>query len=98
MLRSGGELELVRVSTVFNMGINHRGLDGADPLIFETRVLGGTMDQAKWRYSTWGQAEVGHQEVLEQLLREMPNLTKVVEESKPIRTTRYARIIRDLRQ
>ena len=80
------------------MGINHRWLNGHDPLLFETMVFGGTMDHAQWRYSTWEQAEAGHQEVLDQLLREMPNLTRVVEEPEPVRTTRYARIIRDLCQ
>jgi hypothetical protein len=61
------------------MGINHRWLEDTDPLLFETMVFGSTMNHAQWRYSTWEQAEAGHQEVLEQLLREMPHLTKVVE-------------------
>jgi hypothetical protein len=96
VLRSGNEL--VRVSTAFLMGINHRWLEGTDPLLFETMVFGGTMDNAQWRYSTWEQAEAGHQEVLEQLLREMPHLTRVVEEPEPVRTTRYVRIIKGLCQ
>jgi hypothetical protein len=77
VLRSGAEV--VRVSTTFLMGINHRWLEDTDPLLFETMVFGSTMNHAQWRYSTWEQAEAGHQEVLEQLLREMPHLTKVVE-------------------
>jgi hypothetical protein len=96
VLRSGDEL--VRVSTTFLMGINHRWVRDSDPLLFETMVFGGTMDQAQWRYSTWEQAEVGHQGVLEQLLREMPNLTMVVDEPRPPCLTRYERIIRDLCQ
>jgi hypothetical protein len=91
-------VESVQVSTVFLMGINHRYLKDADPLLFETMVFGGTMDLAQWRYSTWEQAEAGHQEVLKQLLREMPHLTPVVVEPEPPRPTRYARIIRDLCQ
>jgi len=94
VLRSGDEL--VRVSTVFLMGINHCGLKGSDPLLFEIMVFGGIRDQDQWHYSTWEQAEAGHEEVLEQLLREMPHLTRVVEE--PVRTTRYARIIKNLCQ
>lgn len=96
MLRSGDEL--IRVSTAFLMGINHRWLDDAEPLLFETMVFGGTMDQAQWRYATWEQAEAGHQKVLEQLLREMPHLTRVVDDPESVRETRYARIIKGLCQ
>ena len=80
------------------MGINHRWVDGAEPLLFETMVFGGTMDQAQWRYSTWDQAEAGHKVVLEKLLREMPHLTPVVAEPEQPRPTRYERILRDLCQ
>lgn len=88
--------ELIRVSTVFLMGVNHRWIDGTDPLLFETMVFGGTMDHAQWRYPSWNQAEVGHQKVIEQLLLEMPHLTQVIEEPGPVRTTRYARILKVL--
>jgi hypothetical protein len=88
----------IRVSTAFLMGINHRYINSPEPLLFETMVFGGTMDQSQWRYPTWEQAEAGHQKVLEQLLREMPYLTKVVEEPKGICSTRYERIIRNLDQ
>jgi hypothetical protein len=86
----------ILVSTTFLMGINYRWMDGAEPLLFETMVLGGTMDQAQWRYSTWEQAETGHQEVLDQLLREMPHLVKKVEPPRERVPTRHERIIRDL--
>jgi hypothetical protein len=81
------------------MGINHRWMPDAEPLLFETMVFGGTMDQAQWRYSTWSQAEAGHKEVVDQLLREMPNLVRVVQpepEPQVPRPTRYERIIRHL--
>jgi hypothetical protein len=79
--------DTVEVSTAFLMGINHSWMDGAEPLLFETMVFGGTMDQSQRRYSTWEQAEAGHQEVLNQLLREMPNLKRaeVYRESVPTR-------------
>jgi hypothetical protein len=86
----------ILVSTTFLMGINHRWMNGTEPLLFETMVFGGTMDHAQWRYSTWEQAEAGHQEVLDQLLREMPHLVKKVEPPRERVPTRHERIIRDL--
>lgn len=46
------------VSTVF-LGSDHRWGEGP-PLIFETMVFGGTLDQEQERYSTWSEAEKGH--------------------------------------
>jgi hypothetical protein len=47
-----------RVSTVF-LGLDHQWGDGP-PLIFETMVFGGTLDQEMERYSTWDEAVRGH--------------------------------------
>ena|SRR3990167_8333374 len=52
----------VRISTVF-LGINHRFGEGP-PLIFESMIFGGQHDQEQRRYSTWGEAEKGHAELL----------------------------------
>jgi len=54
--------EPVRVSTVF-LGLNH-SFGGGEPQIFETMIFGGTFDEEMWRYSTWEQAEKGHQEAV----------------------------------
>ena len=86
----------ILVSTTFLRGINHRWVDEAEPLLFETMVFGGTMDQAQWRYSTWEKAEAGHQEVLDQLLREMPHLRKKTNLSRESVPTRHERVIRNL--
>jgi hypothetical protein len=48
----------VRVSTVF-LGIDHSFDDGS-PLLFETMVFGGELDQEQERYYTWEEAEAGH--------------------------------------
>lgn len=48
----------VQVSTVF-LGLDHNWGIGA-PLIFETMVFGGPLDQEMDRYSTWDEAEAGH--------------------------------------
>jgi hypothetical protein len=47
------------ISTVF-LGVDHRFGDGP-PLIFETMIFGGPLDGEMWRYSTWDDAETGHQ-------------------------------------
>jgi hypothetical protein len=52
----------VRVSTVW-LGLNHNwGL--GPPLIFETMVFGGTMDEDQWRYPTEAAALAGHDQVV----------------------------------
>ena len=48
----------VRVSTVF-LGINHNHF-GGPPLLFETMVFGGPLNDEQQRYSTWAEAEAGH--------------------------------------
>ena len=46
------------ISTVF-LGLNHQWGQGP-PLLFETMVFGGPLDQEQERYSTWEEAETGH--------------------------------------
>jgi len=46
------------ISTVF-LGLDHQFGSGP-PLLFETLVFGGTLDQEMDRYETWDQAEKGH--------------------------------------
>ncbi len=50
-----------KVSTVF-LGLDH-GYDG-DVVLFETMVFGGRLDQEQWRYRTWDEAEIGHENVV----------------------------------
>ncbi len=52
----------VTVSTVF-LGNYHNFGDGP-PLIFETMVFGGSLDEACERYSTEEQARAGHDEMV----------------------------------
>jgi hypothetical protein len=52
------------VSTVF-VGLDHNW-EGGDPILFETMIFGGPLDQYQERYSTWDQAERGHQEAVTQ--------------------------------
>jgi hypothetical protein len=54
--------EPVLISTVF-LGLNHRFGEGS-PLLFETMVFGGKLDEAQERYSTYEEAEKGHEKMV----------------------------------
>lgn len=53
----------VSVSTVF-LAMNHSFGEGP-PLLFETMIFGGEHDQYQERFSTWEEAEAGHQTALD---------------------------------
>jgi hypothetical protein len=57
----------VTISTVF-LGINHdlnfTDLANKRPILFETMVFGGHLDQFQWRYRTLGEAKQGHYELV----------------------------------
>ena len=55
----------VRVSTVF-LGLNHAWGSGP-PLLFETMVFGGMLDQEQDRCSTWEEAESMHARMKERV-------------------------------
>ncbi len=56
----------VLVSTVF-LGIDHNWYDIGPPILFETMIFGGKHSDYQKRYTTWDDAEKGHQEVLDKL-------------------------------
>ncbi len=56
----------VEVSTVF-LGIDHQFYDGP-PLLFETMVFGGDLDQMCLRCSTWDEAVSQHETILSEVL------------------------------
>lgn len=49
----------VEVSTVF-LTMDHSFGKG-EPILFETMILGGQYNDYQWRYSTYEEAEAGHQ-------------------------------------
>jgi hypothetical protein len=53
------ELPGCHVSTVFT-GLDHRFAGSGPPLLFETMIFGGALNDAQWRYSSWDDAEIGH--------------------------------------
>ena len=56
----------VEVSTVF-LGLDQIFRNEGAPVLFETKVFGGIMDGERERYSTWAEAEAGHQRMLERV-------------------------------
>lgn len=54
------------ISTVF-LGLDHRFSGDGPPIIFETLVFGGPLDQEMERYSTWEEAEAGHRAMVEKV-------------------------------
>jgi hypothetical protein len=66
----GDTIQGVHVSTVF-LGLDHgySWLPGAKPLLFETMIFEGDLDQFQQRYSTWEEAEKGHAEAVQMVLR-----------------------------
>ena len=55
----------VHISTVF-IGIDHRFLGEGPPILFETMIFGGPLDQYQWRYSSWDDAITGHKVAVRQ--------------------------------
>jgi hypothetical protein len=49
----------IMVSTIF-LGLDHRYSGDGPPLLFETMVFGGPLNESMWRYSSWDDAEAGH--------------------------------------
>lgn len=50
----------IEVSTVF-LGLNHNFSREGRPILFETMIFGGLLDQHQWRYCTWEDALIGHE-------------------------------------
>jgi hypothetical protein len=55
----------IRISTVF-LGIDH-SFNGGEPILFETMVFGGKLDQEMDRCSTWEAAEKMHELMCEKV-------------------------------
>ena len=52
------------VKTMF-LGIDHDFLGTGPPILFETFVDGGTMEETQDFYTTWEEAELGHTRMVE---------------------------------
>lgn len=63
----------ITVSTVF-LGLDHGWGLYHDPILFETMVFGGQLDQTQERCSTWDEAEVMHKNMCAQVKRSFMKL------------------------
>lgn len=61
----GQNVGQVRVSTIF-LGLDHSFGNGP-PLLFETMIFGGPLDQEQERCSTWEEAEKQHERMIGKL-------------------------------
>src|SRR5882762_8039779 len=62
------------ISTVF-LGIDHQfSLRGNLPILFETMVFGGKYDGYRQQYSTYEEAEEGHEEIIMLINDLSPNI------------------------
>jgi hypothetical protein len=58
----------IQVSTVF-LGIDHNFCEVGSPIIFETMVFGGFLDQEQIRYATSAEAREGHRRMVARVTR-----------------------------
>ena len=56
----------IRISTVF-LSIDHNFSKMGPPLLFESMVFGGALDEAQERYATWDEATAGHERLVKQV-------------------------------
>ena len=59
----------VRISTVF-LGLDH-SWNGPPPIVFETMIFGGPLDDYQERYSTWDDAVIGHRRAVDKAKQAM---------------------------
>jgi len=59
--------EEITVSTVF-LSLDHN-LGKGKPVLFETMIFGGLLDEDMERYGTWDEAEAGHKRWVEKVSR-----------------------------
>ena len=58
------EQDGIIVSTVF-LGLDHGWDDNRPPVLFETMVFGGSLDQERERYCTLDEAVAGHERMVQ---------------------------------
>jgi len=66
----------VGVSTVF-LGLDHGWVPGGEPIVFETMVFGGALDQEQDRYSSLEGAEAGHKVMCQRVQEAEKNRTEL---------------------
>lgn len=64
----------VEISTVFSK-IDHGY--GSTPVLFETMIFGGELDQEQKRYTSWEEAEKGHRVMVEKVQALLPTTLRL---------------------
>jgi hypothetical protein len=59
------------ISTVF-LGLDHNFFLSGEPLVFETMIFGGALDQYQDRYSTLDQSIKGHRRAIWLVIKTLP--------------------------
>jgi hypothetical protein len=65
------EIGDIRISTVF-LRIDH-SFGFGEPVLFETMIFGGKNDEYQERYTTWNEAEKGHEVAVKLVTDEIKN-------------------------
>lgn len=76
------KIETVEISTVF-LGLDHAFGLGPTPLLFETMVFGGPLNDEMQRYTTWDAAVVGHQRLVGEVRRALAERQEVYAPDMP---------------
>lgn len=69
---------LVHISTMF-LGLDHNYSFKGPPLIFETLVFGGSLDEHMDRYATYDEAETGHERMVKRVYNDVRWYRRLVE-------------------
>lgn len=72
--------EKTRVSTIF-LGLDHNFYANGEPVLFETMIFGGPLDGQQWRYTTYADAERGHDEAVTQARKAAAQINAIAEEA-----------------
>jgi hypothetical protein len=76
------EIGSIEISTVF-IGIDH-SFSSPVPILFETMIFGGDLDNHTRRYATWEEAEAGHEEAIAKVERNLHATELITEALKSI--------------
>jgi len=60
-------IDNVNISTVF-LGVDHNFSGHGAPLLFETMIFGGELNEECERYATWEEAERGHKRMVDMVV------------------------------
>ena len=75
--------ERCSVSTVF-IGLDHNWYGHGDPVLFESMVFGGPLDNAMRRYRSYAEAERGHEELVIEAWKAVAEVEVIAKARRPV--------------